>query len=135
MAKTKRTEKQKIARNKAMRKWRRKHPEYHASAMQIYELKYPGRRAKMKTKSRLEHHLKHTYGLTLSEYDIMLKYQNNVCAICGGVDKSGRRLSIDHDHKTGQLRGLLCTACNTRLSVLENRPFKRKAIKYLKLYE
>jgi hypothetical protein len=42
----------------------------------------------------------------------MADIQEGVCAICGGINKDGRRLFIDHDHSTGKVRGLLCTKCN-----------------------
>ena len=48
-------------------------------------------------------------------YEELLKYQEHKCAICG-VDDSFNRLSMDHDHKTGEVRGLLCDGCN-RLAV------------------
>ena len=61
--------------------------------------------------------LKRDHGISLSDYEAMLNYQNGVCAICGGVDVNprGLRLSVDHDHKTGKNRGLLCSLCNISL--------------------
>lgn len=63
--------------------------------------------------------------------------QGNVCAICGKpetVKRKGttKRLSIDHNHKTGEIRGLLCSRCNMKLGVLENVEFVEKANLYLK---
>lgn len=61
------------------------------------------------------------YGITLEEYDTMLAEQNFVCAICKNPEsmkhKSGRfyNLSIDHDHDTSIVRGLLCRNCNVGL--------------------
>lgn len=55
-----------------------------------------------------------TYGITIAEYDNLFTLQNGVCAVCG-KDNGKRRLCIDHDHKTGKIRGLLCHACNTTL--------------------
>lgn len=52
------------------------------------------------------------FGVTPEQYEIQLQKQNGVCACCKQKCKSGRRLAIDHDHKTGRLRGLLCSSCN-----------------------
>jgi len=78
-----------------------------------------------------EHHLKCKYGMTFKQYNQMLKQQNDVCAICGKVNLDGRRLFVDHNHKTGKIRGLLCKECNTKLGVLENEKFIKHARKYL----
>ena len=63
------------------------------------------------------YHFKRKYGITLEEYYAMLEQQNNKCAICGNEETSKRRdtlrlLSVDHDHVTGKVRGLLCNGCN-----------------------
>lgn len=52
--------------------------------------------------------------LPAAEYDRLLTKQNGVCAICGRPPKT-RKLHIDHDHKTGRIRGLLCVRCNRAL--------------------
>ena len=69
--------------------------------------------------------LKRSFNITPEDYEKMLESQNGVCAICEGPEKMTlrgkvKRLSIDHDHKTGVIRGLLCSACNTRLVHLED---------------
>lgn len=56
--------------------------------------------------------LQRTYGMTMDEYDEMLAAQGGGCAICGGQCPTGRRLAVDHDHETGENRGLLCSKCN-----------------------
>ena len=78
--------------------------------------------------------LKQTYGLTLEQYDEMFEEQNGVCAICGGVNPDGRRLFVDHNHETGQIRGLLCVTCNARIGILENKDWRPLAEKYLQKY-
>ena len=84
-------------------------------------------------------HIK-TYGLTLEQYEAMVEYQDHKCKICGihetenSLDKNGnpKRLSIDHDHETGQIRGLLCNPCNTALgSFRDNVESLQRAILYL----
>jgi len=77
--------------------------------------------------------LKINYGLTVGEYDIMFEKQQGCCAICGiHQSELKKRLFVDHDHKTGKVRGLLCINCNCRLSVLENENFKIVAEEYLR---
>jgi len=61
---------------------------------------------------RQKHHMKQRYGVSAVEYERLLKEQNGVCAICKGTNPSKRRLSLDHEHKTGKHRGLLCDNCN-----------------------
>ncbi|WP_371784646.1 endonuclease VII domain-containing protein [Streptosporangium subroseum] len=54
-----------------------------------------------------------TYGLEPGEYDALFAAQGGACAICKGTRR--QRLSVDHDHKTGLVRGLACRMCNGRL--------------------
>ena len=67
------------------------------------------------------YHLANTYGLTVADYDAMKAAQGGVCAICKKLETKvfkGERLmemAIDHDHKTGKVRGLLCAQCNSGL--------------------
>ena len=68
--------------------------------------------------------IKHYYGITLDDYRKILVQQNGVCAICK-IAQSGynnRRLSVDHCHKTGIVRGLLCDDCNNAISKLKDNP-------------
>lgn len=62
---------------------------------------------------------KKRYGISLEEYDDMLLSQDGQCANeeCNFVI-SGKRLSVDHDHDTGEVRGLLCGKCNSALGYL-----------------
>jgi hypothetical protein len=64
------------------------------------------------------------YGLTLKDYDEMLKKQRGKCAICGKPPTSRRRLAVDHNHKTNKVRGLLCHVCNNFLGVYERNAQK-----------
>jgi hypothetical protein len=62
----------------------------------------------------------------------MLKNQNNVGWICKGSTRDGRSLSIDHCHKTGKIRGLLCKDCNIGLGHFkDNIKLLQKAEEYL----
>lgn len=60
--------------------------------------------------------LKKKYGLTEEGYAGMLHAQVSGCAICGVPENvAGKRLAVDHCHATGEVRGLLCSRCNTAL--------------------
>ena len=82
-----------------------------------------------------DYQLLYKFGLTRREYDDMLAHQKGKCAICGSIDpgsKNKGQFSVDHDHVTGDIRGLLCTQCNTGLGSFQDNPeFLRMAISYL----
>lgn len=65
------------------------------------------------------------YGITQQQFDLLWHQQEGACAICRQPAYTGtgdRELSIDHDHITGKVRGLLCTHCNTALGMLRDNP-------------
>ena len=63
------------------------------------------------------------YGLTLRDYELMLRGQRYVCAICKQPSRIlGRELGIDHNHETGIVRGLLCHNCNRGLGHFKDNP-------------
>lgn len=74
--------------------------------------------------------IKTRFGLTIDEYNTMLKNQNGGCAICEMKHNHNRRFCIDHCHKTNTVRGLLCNGCNTGLGFYEL--YKEQYEKYLK---
>jgi hypothetical protein len=86
------------------------------------------------TKKRLyggsrEYHLRRRYGVGQAEFDEMLAEQGGVCAICGADDPK----HVDHDHRTGWVRGILCFNCNGGLGQFRDSPeFLAGAITYLK---
>jgi hypothetical protein len=66
--------------------------------------------AKMKNRDA---YLRRTYGITLDQYNELLASQDGHCACCPFTPKEGQLpLNVDHDHKTGFVRGLLCWKCN-----------------------
>lgn len=82
----------------------------------------------------LELHMKRAYGLDFKDYERMLETQNGVCAICSSPPPNNRktRLAIDHCHKTGKVRGLLCDKCNRSIGLLKDDVnILAKAIEYL----
>jgi hypothetical protein len=69
------------------------------------------------------------YGLSVAGYQNLHAQQNDVCAICR---EPGRELCVDHDHKTGRVRALLCSACNSAIGNLRESPLlARAAANYL----
>lgn len=68
------------------------------------------------------YHLRKKYGITVEDYDAMLKSQGGQCAICrdAKIWKQKRSLVVDHCHKTGKVRGLLCNQCNTAVGHLSD---------------
>jgi len=70
--------------------------------------------------NRRKNLLKQKYDLTPAQYADMLSTQEGVCAICGGVNKNGQTLSIDHNHETGKVRALLCGKCNSMLGFAQD---------------
>ena len=67
---------------------------------------------------RRARYLMRTYGITLEQYDLLLKRQSRVCAICKRKPKA--MLCVDHCHKKGRVRGLLCHQCNFALGLLRD---------------
>jgi len=102
------------------RKWAEKNPEKRLAYIKAHpEL---ARKAKLKAK----------YGITLERFDAMAKAQNFKCAICGKQEP----LRVDHDHVTGQVRGLLCNGCNMGIgSFKDNALACIRASEYLLKYE
>lgn len=72
-------------------------------------------------------HLKRRYGISVVEYDEMAKQQEYKCAICGRPEEShddltNKTLCVDHNHKTGNVRGLLCRHCNILIGHMNDEP-------------
>lgn len=102
--------------NEARKKWKENNPE----------------KAKLSNRKKT---LKNKYGITIEEYNQLLKRQDFQCAICGTKTQKHsyqKNFNIDHNHETGEIRGLLCTACNRGIGLLQDNPtILRKAADYL----
>ena len=80
-----------------------------------------------------DYQLKHRFGISLETYNEMLHKQNNSCKICKTTCKTGKMLAVDHNHQTGNIRGLLCAYCNRALGLLhDDIHLFEESIKYLK---
>jgi hypothetical protein len=122
----------------AARKWRKDNPELAKQAARDRYRQDPSAAAAKVQKWRKDHpeqwskiqrasNLRLKYGLTLEKYAELLQAQGGCCAICrstdpkskNGADRPGE-FAVDHDHATGEVRGLLCGHCNTGLGLFQD---------------
>ncbi|RJQ37454.1 MAG: hypothetical protein C4555_06370 [Dehalococcoidia bacterium] len=113
----------KICINKQHKEWRERNPEYQRAWQQKniqrqaeYHQRWVNQGGKV---IRLRYKLKSLYGLSIEEYVELSNKQGGVCAIYRQSEPKGR-LCVDHDHQTGQVRGLLCQQCNKALGALRD---------------
>lgn len=97
----------------------------------------------LKNKEKAAHkdrknHLMRKYGITQEWYDEQLKIQDGSCKICGTKNpgKGLKHFHVDHSHKTGKVRGLLCHSCNTGIGLFkEDVELIEKAIEYVNRFK
>lgn len=121
-----RTEKEKADSAERARLWRLENPERSRENSKRYQREHPDQLFKWQLKK---------YGLTLEDHIKLVERSGNKCEICGSDNLySGKtRLSIDHDHDSGKVRGLLCNNCNLGIGHFEHKEeLLMSAIKYLK---
>jgi hypothetical protein len=102
-----------------VRKWQKANPEKHKAIQKAYYERMKIERPEYLAERYRKRNYKSKYKITLDHYNLMLKDQNSVCYICNGLDNN-KNLSVDHCHKTGKVRKLLCTRCNITLEYIEN---------------
>ena len=94
---------------------------------------YRARNKRDEKESNRLYQKKTKYGITKEEYHNLFISQENRCLICGTEFNTKTSGVVDHDHKTGLVRGILCKKCNTLLGMAnENIEVLENAIKYLK---
>jgi uncharacterized protein (DUF924 family) len=130
-------EEKKAARRASNRKWylanaevrrevQRRYRETHPDANRNWRETHPNATVNSDRKRR--------FGMTPDEYAQRLAAQNGVCAVCEG-NRSTKALGVDHDHKTGLARGLLCSNCNSALGLMDdNATLIRKLAEYRETY-
>jgi hypothetical protein len=127
-------DKQRANRGIAHRKWRNKNPQYanqyaakNRKAFKEYKARWKSKNPDaVKRKQRLWSWRSDGININNESYDELLKKQENKCAVCGRClveDKSKMVLGsavahVDHDHRTGRIRGLLCGSCNRAAGLL-----------------
>lgn len=91
------TNKSDSLRNAKVRVWRQKNPDYVKNGALLKD-----------------------FGITLNQYNVLRVKQDHKCAVCAKHESQfKRKLAVDHCHKTGKIRGLLCSNCNTALGLLK----------------
>ena len=76
--------------------------------------------------------LRRKYGITVADYEAIREAQQGRCALCGAMPTES--MHVDHCHKTGRVRGLLCGHCNKGLGLFRDDPeLLRRAIAYLRM--
>ena len=118
---------------KRSRKWEETHREWGRENCRLWRLANPYDQSKQR-----DANLRSMYGISSRDYEEMLEFQGGVCAICGGPETVRSRngevapLSVDHDHVTDKVCGLLCRKCNSALGLYDENPERlRVAAAYL----
>ena len=109
----------KVCHNIQLDEWRRNNPDKVRAVRQRATKKW---QAANRDKMRCAH-LRRTYNMTLDDYKHMLADQNGCCAICGSSSPNNGDVTVfavDHDHATGNVRGLLCNPCNRGIGYLQD---------------
>ena len=98
----------------------------------VYGKEWKKNNPELAKKRERNHRLKKKYGITLADFNRMVKEQDNKCAVCSEDLSNGKQIDVDHCHKTRKVRGIthnhcncIVECCNENVDVLEN------AIKYL----
>lgn len=107
----------------AARRWQQRNPERTAAYREEYRNR-PERKRAMR-----DRHYRMTYGISADDFDALLAGQGGVCAICDVPDPA----HLDHDHRTGEIRGILCVNCNQGLGKFgDDLAVLERAVAYLR---
>ena len=110
--------------------WNRKNPSKLRAIQQRHKMKSDYKRIQR------NYELMSKYGITVDDYEELIRSQNNKCKICMKSETTNRSLAVDHCHKSGAVRALLCFRCNTSIGQFEDSPdLLRKAAEYLEHHD
>ncbi len=113
--------------------YRKKNLDYYKDYHKEYNLVH-GKALRVKNRDKMSFSkkksmLKKKFGLSIEQYEDILLKQDGVCAICFRPELSSNRISgrpdslcVDHNHKTGKMRGLLCRRCNRSIGLFDDSP-------------
>ena len=111
--------------------WAAANPEKVKAKRARHHALYPGRIRALSKAWRLRNpdkvkdaYLRRKFGITLDQFKALNEFQSGLCAICDGPPngKYDHTLYVDHDHRTGRVRGLLCDNCNVVLGRVDDSP-------------
>ena len=101
-------------------RWNGKYVKHCMECNRIYERNHrKSPEAKLITRNN---NLKQKFGIDLEQFEEMKRAQGNCCAICNQEPQNDRELVVDHNHITGDIRGLLCYGCNSAIGHLKESP-------------
>jgi hypothetical protein len=113
----------KDCKNKKTMKWRKQNKEAYNAAARVHH------------KRHYERNRLYRYKLTSEQYQDAVKRQKGLCGICDKPNQTkDKKLVIDHDHKTGKFRALLCYKCNRDMNVIDDFEQLQKCVAYKKLH-
>ena len=120
--------------------WLRRYRVAHLVYLKKYAKEHPTDPAKTKawrienpaksTYSKRNATLNKLYGIRIPDYESILAKQKGLCGLCGRPFDAKLKAYIDHDHKNGHVRGLLCNKCNSGMSFVDNVVWNKKAQKW-----
>lgn len=103
----------------------------HSYCAKCYNARYRGKdRKKYPKEQKRDWQLRHRYGLSAADVQTLLDSQGGTCAICR---KAPKRPCVDHCHKTGKVRGVLCHRCNIFAAAFDDESYRIQAMEYLGL--
>lgn len=127
---------QKPENKKSAKAYRQKHKVKHRKQQRAWKEKNKERYLLVQRRAYKKWRLETRYGLTVEKFFKMLKKQSSRCAMCREKFLSSKQTHVDHDHKTGKVRGLLCAACNRGLGFLRDSiVIFKQGIRYLKKHQ
>lgn len=113
----------KACKKEGVYKWRSNNNERYNAVQRNYNKKH-----------RRRIHYKRAYDMSVDEIAALFLSQKGLCAICGKAATGIRPLAVDHCHKTGQVRGMLCYGCNREIALLDDESKLKKALEYVERF-
>ena len=118
--------------SKGMKQWRKEHPEYYKEYHKQYYKNNIEKWKRINPEKHRQSQIKSRFGLSHEDWLKIWDSQSGRCVICGKRFIKPSNACVDHNHKTGKIRGLLCITCNSGLGFFKDDPkLTAKATEYL----